>query len=604
MKLIYVYIDGWCDLGAKHLNLDSGYKCSMKDAVLTVKQQKPLPDNFFVLDANSPVVESVSALIGDNGSGKSSTARCLANIILRDKNMPLEFIVLVEHKGVLKCFCRHNNFDLKCKQNISVYDCRSRHWLSDLLNFVYITPNYTPGNHLGVEPREQMQFVIGHRDIPRVMDLSASALFFEWRLRAATSKKYLHEISDIDRDPVESCERIIVQRIMQFCLANDHSENEGLYGDIPYPDSILVGPDETSIINARMAFDGILTEPGLSDDTKSTLRRVKELVDCDLRDDFFMRCMQCYIAGVWVEADVYDKTEEPGLRFYQRELIAVGAACINEWKRGGKHRRNARVRFVEFLSSGCVPLISVDRYNINKKPLVTLLFKELLALSDKARKFDPLTIECSASRGDAKLYARALRLVQLHFWVRDGGEFLRFSYRPHLCAGATSFLFMWAQLFDFLGRYAPPGHLAHTTETGSVVVFFDEAELSLHPDKQRRFVEDAIRFFERMAHGVKYHLIIATHSPLILSDIPSGNVSAMDGSSLPETFASNIFDLYRLHFVMKNGTIGAFAARKLNAVLNKLNGNAMCGISDDDRRTIDLIGDARLKRYFCDRVQS
>lgn len=606
MKLVYIYFDGWGDLEPKHLNLDSGYECRMQDSILTVKQRKPLPNNFFVIDAADPVVESVSALIGNNGSGKSSTARCLASIIRRDENMPLDFVVLVEHDNELKCFCRYKNFDLRFDRDIHIYDSRSSYWLSDLLNLVYVSPNYTPGNHLGVEPKEQMRYVIGHRNIPRIMDLSASALFFECRLRAASSKKYLHEISDVERDPVELCEGMIVQRIMQFCLSNDHSAEDGLYGDIPYPDSILVSADETSIINARMAFDGILTETGLSDDRKAALRSVMEIVDCDLRDDFFMRCMQCYIAGVWVEADVDDKTEEPGLRAYQGALITAGAACITEWKKGGRHRRKARARFVEFLSSDCVPLISVERYDIRNKPLVTSLFKELLVLSDNARRFDPLTIECSASQGEVKLYARALRLVRWHFWVREGGDFLRFSYRPHLCAGATSFLFMWAQLFDFLARYAPPNHPGHTTETGNVVVFFDEAELSLHPDKQRRFVEEAIRFFERMDHGVKYHLICATHSPLILSDIPSGNVAEMNGKILPETFAANIFDLYHLSFLLKSGTIGSFATIKLNGLIDNLSNNE--GNRRDNQihnqsksnveELIRLIGDSRLRAYF------
>ena len=119
-----------------------------------------------------------------------------------------------------------------------------------------------------------------------------------------------------------------------------------------------------------------------------------------------------------------------------------------------------------------------------------------------------------------------------------------------------------------------------------VIIFFDEAETTMHPDWQRRIVRESIWFFEAFAPWIHPHIIFATHSPILLSDIPAGNVillertrgiNGADRSKVrtiekTKAFASNIFDLYRDSFFFRTGgTMGAFAMSKVDALLKKLN---------------------------------
>lgn len=100
----------------------------------------------------------------------------------------------------------------------------------------------------------------------------------------------------------------------------------------------------------------------------------------------------------------------------------------------------------------------------------------------------------------------------------------------------------------------------------------DEVELCFHPEYQRTFLRDLLRLLERLEFncGDQYvNVLLTTHSPFLLSDIPEGNILYMTGGEdLPigRTFGANIYDLLNQQFFMKN-TIGAFAAEKIGEVV-------------------------------------
>jgi len=61
------------------------------------------------------------------------------------------------------------------------------------------------------------------------------------------------------------------------------------------------------------------------------------------------------------------------------------------------------------------------------------------------------------------------------------------------------------------------------------VILIDEPELHLHPEWQRKYIKvilDAFKYY--VSKGFKFHFIIATHSPYILTDIPVDNIVFLD----------------------------------------------------------------------------
>lgn len=100
----------------------------------------------------------------------------------------------------------------------------------------------------------------------------------------------------------------------------------------------------------------------------------------------------------------------------------------------------------------------------------------------------------------------------------------------------------------------------------------DEVEICFHPEYQRTFLKNLLRLLDRLEFnsGDRYiNILLTTHSPFLLSDIPESHILYMtQDDELPtgKTFGANIYDLLNQQFFMNN-TIGEFAAQKINDVV-------------------------------------
>ena len=100
----------------------------------------------------------------------------------------------------------------------------------------------------------------------------------------------------------------------------------------------------------------------------------------------------------------------------------------------------------------------------------------------------------------------------------------------------------------------------------------DEVEICFHPEYQRTFLRNLLRLLDQLEFnsGERYiNILLTTHSPFLLSDIPESHILYMtQDDELPtgKTFGANIYDLLNQHFFMSN-TIGEFAAQKINEVV-------------------------------------
>ena len=105
-------------------------------------------------------------------------------------------------------------------------------------------------------------------------------------------------------------------------------------------------------------------------------------------------------------------------------------------------------------------------------------------------------------------------------------------------------------------------------------IVFDELEICLHPEYQRRFVNSFLFALNNMLENKNYNIniFIITHSPFVLSDIPRSNILYMQtdedkDKELPRyTFAQNIGEMMYDSFFMDK-TIGDFAESKLKRII-------------------------------------
>ena len=150
------------------------------------------------------------------------------------------------------------------------------------------------------------------------------------------------------------------------------------------------------------------------------------------------------------------------------------------------------------------------------------------------------------------------------------------------------------------------------------LLFIDEAEIGLHPEWQRRFINSLIEFVNLVMEGKKdnVQIILSSHSPLVLSDIPSScitflkRVTDRDGDPYAEvvdkedcsTFGGNLYDLLKDSFFLESA-MGSFAQNKLNSISQlyfskELQKDAYLDKRPEFKFVVDSLADKYLNQSF------
>ncbi len=175
------------------------------------------------------------------------------------------------------------------------------------------------------------------------------------------------------------------------------------------------------------------------------------------------------------------------------------------------------------------------------------------------------------------------------------------AYQTDFSSGEQEMLDMYSRIYDALTKFR---------STNQMLLILDEAEIGYHPEWQRRFINNIVHFLNSMnVPDGFFQIIVTSHSPLILSDIPLSctnylfpdNVSEKTKPS-QETFGANIFDLYRNSFFLKEGMIGEFAMEKIEKVFNLVENDNTTKVSHEEimeaRRITRIIADERIRNYL------
>lgn len=155
-----------------------------------------------------------------------------------------------------------------------------------------------------------------------------------------------------------------------------------------------------------------------------------------------------------------------------------------------------------------------------------------------------------------------------------------------ISSGQYSALTMYSRLYEFI-----PKNAQH------INVFIDEGEVFLHPELQRHYVSNLIEFIEKIKqHKSKIKLIVTSHSPLILSDLPkeSTNFFGYDIDAEKSFFGANLYDLYSEGFTV-NKTVGEFSYRKIKAISSSIKNKKSDPLLS---KMIDIIGDDFLRKVL------
>jgi hypothetical protein len=138
----------------------------------------------------------------------------------------------------------------------------------------------------------------------------------------------------------------------------------------------------------------------------------------------------------------------------------------------------------------------------------------------------------------------------------------------------------------------------------TINLLFDEVELYYHPELQKTTISDLLLLIKEANFDYikNINIVFLTHSPFILSDIPIQNTILLDIDSKTgqskqilhkkQSFGANIHDLLADNFFLTRTLIGKHADQKITSLINKVKkGN----YKKTDCILLNLIGDTFLK---------
>lgn len=148
---------------------------------------------------------------------------------------------------------------------------------------------------------------------------------------------------------------------------------------------------------------------------------------------------------------------------------------------------------------------------------------------------------------------------------------------------------------------------SESKENENTFFLIDEPDATFHPNWQRKYVSQLLNIYKNYKKNI--HLIITSHSPFILSDIPKANVIFLEKDEKTgncknvsnridiNPFGANIHTLLSHGFFMKDGLMGEFAKKKIDLAIKYLNQKIL---TEDElnycENIISIIGEPIIKR--------
>ena len=138
----------------------------------------------------------------------------------------------------------------------------------------------------------------------------------------------------------------------------------------------------------------------------------------------------------------------------------------------------------------------------------------------------------------------------------------------------------------------------------SILLLIDEIDLYLHPEWQRQIINELLKTIKEQFPNSFFQIIITSHSPIVLSDVPMDNSIFLKKDSNDQvqqikhntqTFGANIYTLYRDAFFLSDGfAMGEFAKNKINQWIQEIEMGRIG--REEAEKLVGLIGEPILQK--------
>ena len=660
MKLLYLWVEEYGILKDVELNFDSNIRFHYdreNNELKRVESKNEIPENFFSIKNHNKnkvgnVVESVSAIIGNNGAGKTSVFKVINRLLWGGVTKDY-VLVFKKNRGVDneddENKEKNSFFCFKTKLlNKSEYCCYDEFNIGDVLNFSEKKIRRLGKNNYeselkqdkkGKEGKEDKEDKEGEKpftliyfsqffnsqgydwDDNNTIDISTTGLIRDDHKKFYnTGTVFSGEVPPQNKIAAHSAMEFM--RNINFIKKISEWEEKGRNFDFGfnYPTGVIIkiNKDEEAILTYQVKkglkkiqdcfeeFNGIYKNELLSSETKEKNRVSRE---------FFLFNLSKSIISNYLRGNS-SVLKQSFINYWGK----LQETLDEERQRNGRSWRSVFNNYFTKMSTPFDVTVKKEsgeekvKYSDNKASMILNIMKILEEVPNDCFNYegDAITLNfLNKKEFDSEMFILFQKIIKSYYETNTITHYLLFSWSPQISAGEQSYI-------NIFSRFISTFETIYNSEynNSDFLLFFDEVETTIHPEWQRTLVKNLIKFFEeffeddpkKQMENPKYiHLLFASHSPILLSDIPVGNCCLLKrekGSFVTKVvegeketaFGSNIYNLYKSSFFLNDGLMGLFAEGKINEVIRTIGKESLSEPEFKDcQQVIDNIGEIVLK---------
>ena len=532
------------------------------------KNEKYIP-NFFNISESGSKIELLSAIVGENGVGKSSILDIIRSIFSKSYGFTHnEAVVLAEIEGKTKVLYSNTSFKYYLKESDKEIEKVNE---SESYQSIYYSPHfdlkYNP-NYYELDKYDISLDEYIKEDLDEIDRKGTNGQGWKYKLHQELKFKNTLRI-------IEFMDSIPFKKISEHFKLSGYDKVDLIFRDLLSDNNSWNTPSQFRNIITQIKEK--LEEEGedwhkirIFDKNNNVTNQDK--VNKYLLRNFIIRAILSIICRM---------LEEDAGNFYLEE------GEVEEEELFTNKKNSAEELFLLFLKNAYT--------NVGKKKkifdenLYYQLFDEidkvLLPISNprdvtnqtlhtKLKDIEPII----------KLHRECVKKLVTYFDKDEDKnlnlyEFISINVYRNMSSGEFAILNFFSKLYFFL-KNKP----ATLLDKKNFILLLDEADLGLHPMWKKRFIDTILQsvpyFFEGLNSKPNLQIILTTHDPLTLSDIPKHNVIFLKkakeekcqiSSRVQKTFGANITDLLADSFFIQDGLIGDFAKSKIKEVIDWIN---------------------------------
>lgn len=548
MELVYLWVENYKNIEKQGFNFSPRFKCEFKPEY---DENNNLKDNCeLIIKENKDYINifpeniNITAIVGENGSGKSSlfeilTSRCYKD----DKKL---FLIFFDKSNKNKLLL--NGAETKNKEDF--IELKEDNNTFEILVSFIIIPSFLMNN----ESR-----IIYFNNLLTKNDLLPPIIYENIIGKGYSVDNHINYMSNIST----------TQLLIEATNKQEHITNFNkiyysyMSKEIEKVFTLMKKSSlELDILRFNLPKNLVINNVNFGDLIKKELKKIKDLKEKKLEKIYLHKTLKI----------IKNRNKILFKNYLKFNLIILFILKLKNEK---------RYSIIEKLDKKYTSIENF--YDSVKKIVVEIDYRGFFKDTDELiKKIEEIDTNNNLNSNNYEIKLDIKKVIDSSFFdiynklTQKFEYFLDFGW-DGLSNGEETFLYQFSRIYHYINF--------DIANNKNIFLLIDEGEVTLHPQWQKSYINFLIDFLNKnFANDNSYyskniHIILTSHSPFILSDLPKENVIFLKKDEKTEncinvteemkdlkTFGANIHTLLSHGFFMQDGLMGEFAKSKIEEI--------------------------------------